>query len=369
MRSLTTLSSMLPSILAAVLVTASVNQAAAQSAEEFFKKTKDITLILSAGAGGGYASYGRSFARYFGHHLPGDPTIIVQNMPGGGGLRATNFLYTNAPKDGSVLGLIHSSVPLAPLYGMDAAKFDATKFNWIGSMNTANGICIAWAQSPIQTYKDLYDKQFIVGGTGAGSQMETLPAMLNALLGTKNRIISGYKGGNDVYLAMERGEVHGRCGGLKSSIRSTRPDWFPQKKINVVIQISSERDPDFADVPTVFELIGNDERKKKILNLVLAPMEMDRPVLAPPGVAADRVKMLRDAFVATMKDKDFVSEAEKQSLELDWFDGDKLTRIINTAYAISPDIAHAAADSLKPKAADRSLKEGAQESGGGGGSN
>lgn len=354
-------------VFAAALVVASSHPAAAETAEEFYKKTKDITLTLSAGAGGGYAAYGRAFARHFGNHLPGHPNIIVQNMPGGGGLRATNFLYTNAPKDGSMLGLIHSSVPLAPLYGLEAAKFDSTKFNWIGSMNTANGICVAWHSSPIKTYKDLFDKQFIVGGTGAGSQMETLPAMLNAILGTKNKIISGYKGGNDVYLAMERGEVHGRCGGLKSSIRSTRPDWFPQKKVQVVIQISTERDPDFPEVPTVLELL-KDERSKQILKLVLAPMEMDRPVLAPPGVADDRVKLLRAAFLATMKDPNFVAEAEKQSLELEYFDGERLTAIINTAFAISPEIAKAAADALKPRSTDRTLKEGAVEGGGGGGS-
>jgi tripartite-type tricarboxylate transporter receptor subunit TctC len=360
MRSMTAI----PLVTAEAILVAAAQPASAESAEEFFKKTNDITLTLSAGPGGGYSSYGRAFARYFGNHMPGHPNIIVQNMPGGGGLRATNFLFNNAPKDGSMLGLIHSSVPLAPLYGMKAAKFDATKFNWIGSMNTANGICVAWHESPIKTYKDLFDKTFIVGGTGAGSQMETLPAMLNALLGTKNKIISGYKGGNDVYLAMERGEVHGRCGGLKSSIRSTRPEWFPKKLVNVVIQISAERDPDFPDVPTVMELIGNDEFKKKILHLVLAPMEMDRPVLAPPGVPDDRVKMLRDAFAATMKDKGFVAEAEKQHLELEWFGGDKLDKIIKSAYAISPDVAHAAAEALKPKASDRSLKEGAKENGG-----
>ena len=342
---------------------AAAHMAGAQPAEEFFKKTKDITLTLSAGAGGGYASYGRAFARFYGNHLPGTPNIVVQNMPGGGGLRATNFLYTNAPKDGSMLGLIHSSVPLAPLYGMEAAKFDPTKFNWIGSMNTANGICVAWHGSPIKTYKDMMEKQFIVGGTGAGSQMETLPAMLNALLGTKNKIISGYKGGNDVYLAMERGEVHGRCGGLKSSIRSTRPDWFSDKKVKVVIQITAERDPDFPDVPTVMELLKG-ERNKKILQLVLAPMEMDRPVLAPPDVAADRVALLRQAFNATMTDKGFIAEAEKQHLELEWFDGDRLAGIIRTAFAIEPEIAQAAADALKPKTQDRSLKEGAVEGGG-----
>lgn len=362
MRSMTAISL----VFAAVAVIASIRPAAAQTAEEFYKKTKDITLTLSAGAGGGYASYGRLFGRHFGHHVPGNPNIIVQNMPGGGGIRATNFLYTQAPKDGSMLGLIHSSVPLAPLYGLKAATFDSTKFNWIGSMNMANGICVAWHDSPIKTTQDLFDKQFIVGGTGAGSQMETLPAMLNAILGTKNKIISGYKGGNDVYLAMERGEVHGRCGGLKSSIRSTRPDWFSQNKVRVVIQISDQRDPDFPDVPTVTELIKG-ERNKQILRLVLAPMEMDRPVLAPPGVADDRVKLLRTAFLATMKDPEFVAEAEKQSLELEYFDGERLATIINTAFAISPDIAQAAADALKPRSSDRTLKEGAVESSGEGG--
>ena len=362
MRSMTAVSL----VLAAAVGVVSSRPAVAQSAEEFYKKTKDITLTLSAGEGGGYASYGRLFGRYFGHHLPGHSNVIVQSMPGGGGLRATNFLYSTAPKDGSMLGLIHSSVPLAPLYGLEAAKFDSTKFNWIGSMNTANGICVAWHSSPIKTSQDLFDKQFIVGGTGAGSQMETLPAMLNAILGTKNKIISGYRGGNDVYLAMERGEVHGRCGGLKSSIRSTRPDWFSQSKVRVVIQISDQRDPDFGDVPTVTELIKG-ERNKQILRLVLAPMEMDRPVLAPPGVADDRVKLLRAAFLATMKDPQFVAEAEKQSLELEYFDGERLTAIINAAYAISPDIAEAAADALKPRSADRTLKEGAVESSGEGG--
>jgi tripartite-type tricarboxylate transporter receptor subunit TctC len=161
--------------------------------------------------------------------------------------------------------------------------------------------------------------------------------------------------------------VHGRCGGLKSSIASTRPDWFPQKKVNVVIQIAAERDPDFADTPTVMELI-KDDRNKKILALVLAPMEMDRPVLAPPGVPADRVAMLRAAFNATMTDQGFVSEAEKQHLELEWFDGERLDKIIKTAFAISPDIAQAAADALKPRATDRTLKEGAQEGAGDGGS-
>ena len=334
--------------------------AAGQPAEEFYKNAKDIRLIISAGAGGGYSAYGRAFARHFGGHMPGNPNIVVQNMPGGGGLRATNFLYNVAPKDGSVIGLVHSSVPLAPLYGIKAAKFDSTRFNWIGSMNTANGMCVFWHESPIKTWQDLLEKPSIVGGTGAGSQMETLPAMLNAIFGTKIKIISGYKGGNDVYLAMERGEVQGRCGGLKSSIRSTRPDWFPNKKVVVPIQISDERDPDFPDAPTVMEL-AKKERDRDVLQLVLAPMQMDRPVLAPPGVPADRVKVLRTAFMATMKDPKFRADARKQHLEIEYFDGEKLDRLMKKAYRTPPDVVQAAAEALKPRDSDRTIRAGAAE--------
>ena len=170
-------------------------------------------------------------------------------MPGAGGIRAMIYLQNVAPKDGTTIGLVHSSVPFAPLYGIKGANFDPRKMNWIGSINAATGICVSWTASGVTKWQDLFDKEYIVGGTGAGSQMETMPAMLNKLFGTKIKIVSGYKGGNDVYLAMERGEVQGRCGGLKSSIKSTRPDWFPKKKVSVPIQIALERDPEFPDSP------------------------------------------------------------------------------------------------------------------------
>ena len=210
-----------------------------------FYKGKQINWILSAGAGGGYSAYALAFAPYFSTHIPGNPHIVVQNMPGAGGIRAMLYLQSVAPKDGTTIGLVHSSVPFAPLYGIKGASFDPRQMNWIGSINAATGICVSWTASGITKWQDLFDKEFIVGGTGAGSQMETMPAMLNKLFGTHIKVISGYKGGNDVYLAMERGEVQGRCGGLISSIKSTRPDWFPQKKVSVPIQIATERDPEF----------------------------------------------------------------------------------------------------------------------------
>jgi len=310
-----------------------------------FYKGRSISWILSAGAGGGYSSYAQAFAPYFSAHIPGNPTIVVQNMPGGGGIRAMLYLESVAPKDGATLGLVHSSVPFAPLYGIRAASFDPRKMNWIGSIDASTGICVAWHTSGIATWQDLLTKTFVVGGSGAGSQMETMPEMLNKLFGTKIKVVSGYKGGNDIYLAMERGEIQGRCGGLISSISATRPDWFPQKKVNVPIQIATARNPMFPDVPTVMEL-AKDERTKKILQLVLAPLEMDRPILAPPGAPPERVAALREAFHAAMNDPGFIAEAAKEHLEIREISGPQVARVLDDAYAMPPEITKAATEAM-----------------------
>ncbi|HEY3641199.1 MAG TPA: tripartite tricarboxylate transporter substrate-binding protein [Xanthobacteraceae bacterium] len=310
-----------------------------------FYKGKQINWILSAGAGGGYSAYALAFAPYFSKHIPGTPHIIVQNMPGAGGIRAMLFLQSVAPKDGTTIGLVHSSVPFAPLYGIKGASFDPRQMNWIGSINAATGICVSWTASGITTWQDLFDKEFIVGGTGAGSQMETMPAMLNKLFGTRIKVISGYKGGNDVYLAMERGEVHGRCGGLISSIKSTRPAWFPQKKVSVPVQIALERDPEFPDSPAVIEF-AKDQRSKDILQLILAPMGMDRPILAPPGTPPEIVAALRKAFHETMNDPAFIAEAERQHLEIEEVGGDKIARLLQSAYVLPPEVVKAANEAM-----------------------
>jgi tripartite-type tricarboxylate transporter receptor subunit TctC len=320
------------------------NAASADPVEDFYKG-KTINWILSAGAGGGYSSYAHVFAPHFSAHIPGKPSIAVQNMPGAGGIRAMLYLQSVAPKDGTTIGLVHSSVPFAPLYGIKGANFDPRQMNWIGSINAATGICVSWTASGITKWADLFDKQYIVGGTGAGSQMETMPAMINKLFGTKIKVISGYKGGNDVYLAMERGEVTGRCGGLKSSIKSTRPDWFPQKKVSVPIQIALERDPEFPDSPALVEF-AKDERTKQILQLILAPMRMDRPILAPPGTPADRVAALRQAFHATMNDPSFLADAKKANIEIDEVSGEEVAHIVEAAYAMPADVIKAANEAM-----------------------
>lgn len=315
-----------------------------------FYEDKQISWILSAGAGGGYSTYAHAFAPILSEHIPGKPKIVIQNMPGAGGIKAMNYLMSVAPKDGTTIGLVHSSVPFAPLYGMKGATFDPRQMHWLGSLNTASAMCVAWHTSGIKTWDDLKNKNYVVGTSGAGSQMETLPTMLNKLFGTKIKIISGYKGGNDVFLAMERGEVHGRCGGLVNSINSTRPDWFPEKKVVVPIQLALERNSRFPDVPSVVEF-AKDEKTKQMLQLIFSPQGMDRPVLMPPGTPAERVAALRKAFEAASADPRWVEEAKKQGLETDPVSGDKVAKIIANAYSFKPEIIAAATEamSVRPK--------------------
>jgi tripartite-type tricarboxylate transporter receptor subunit TctC len=327
--------------LAAIAVLGFAGTAAAADPIADFYKGKQVNWILSAGAGGGYSSYAHVFAAYLGAHIPGKPTVVVQNMPGAGGIRAMTYFASVAPKDGTVIGLVHSSVPFAPLYGIKGANFDPRKMHWLGSINAASGICVSWTASGVTTWNDLLTKGFVVGGTGAGSQMETMPAMLNELFGTKIKIISGYKGGNDVYLAMERGEVQGRCGGLKSSIKSTRPDWFPQHKVSIPIQIALKRDPEFKDSPAIVEF-AKDEKTKQILQLILAPMGMDRPLLAPPGTSPEIVAALRKAFHEAMADPGFIADAAKAHIDIDEISGEDVAKIIDEAYAMPPDVIAAA---------------------------
>ena len=310
-----------------------------------FYKGKNINWILSAGSGGGYATYAHAFAPFLSAHIPGKPHIVVQNMPGAGGIRAMLYLNAVAPKDGTTIGLVHSSVPFAPLYSIRGANFDPRQMHWIGSITSAFGICVSWAKSGITKWEHMFEREFIVGGTGAGSQMETMPAMLKQLFGAKVKIVSGYKGGNDVYLAMERGEVHGRCGGLVSSIKATRPDWFPEKKIAVPIQIALQRDPEFPDSPAVIEFV-KDERTRQILELILSPFEMDRPILAPPGTPAERVAALRKAFSAAMRDPGFIAEAHKQNIEIKEISGERVTEVLRRAYAMPPEVIKAANEAM-----------------------
>src|SRR5947199_985402 len=227
-------------ILGALLAVVAAGSVSAQAPEPFFKG-KQIRIVISAGVAGGYNEYARLLASHMGNHIAGKPDFIVQSMPGAGGLLATNYLCAQTPQDRTTSGLIHSSVPLAPLFGTQGARFDAQKFHWLGSMDRSDGPCTAWHTSPAKTWADLLQTPFIVGSSGVGSQMDIYPAMLNKLFGTKIKVVGGYKDGGSIFHAMEREEIHGRCGPQLTAIRSLRPHWITEGKVTIPIMISEKR--------------------------------------------------------------------------------------------------------------------------------
>jgi tripartite-type tricarboxylate transporter receptor subunit TctC len=317
-------------------------------AQEPFYKGKTIRFIISAGVAGGYAEYARMLAAHMGDHLAGKPDFIVQSMPGAGGLLATNYLYSNAPQDGTTIGLIHSSVPLAPLFGTQGARFDAQKLNWIGSMDRSDGPCTAWHTSPVKTWAQMLTTPFIVGSSGVGSQMDIYPAVMNKLFGTKIKVIGGYKDGALIFQAMEREEIHGRCGPQLTSIRALRPQWLTEHKIVVPIMVSERRSPMFPDSPSIMEFV-KDEPTRQQIRLLIVTQDLDRPVLAPPGVPAHRVKELREAFNATMKDPAFRADIDRVRLTLDWVPGEEVAKTIAAAYAMPTEVVAAAKQMMAGK--------------------
>lgn len=261
---------------------------------------------------------------------------------------AANYLYAQAPQDGTTMGIVHSSVPLTPLWGNKGVRFDTLKFNWIGSLDRTDGMCIAWHASPIKTWADMLEKPFTVGSSGAGSQMDTYPAILNKLFGTKMKVIAGYKDGTDVYLAMERGELDGRCGGQLTVIKATRPTWLTERKINVPILIADKRSAEFPDTPTVMEFV-KDEPVRRQLELLMISQSLDRPLMLPPGVPAERVAELRAAFDATMADPAFRADVERRSLHLDPMGAHDMTAALARAFALPPEVIAGAREMMAGK--------------------
>ena len=331
----------------AVVVMSPVVGAHAQSPADFYKG-RNVEMEIGYSVGGGYDVYARLIARFIGKHIPGNPTIVTKNMEGAGSLRLANWLYTAAPKDGSVFGTIGRGLAFDPLLGAKGAQFDATKFSWIGSANDEVSVCVAWQGTGITKFEDLMTKQLIVGGTGGGSDTDVFPQILNGVLGTKMRLISGYPGGNDVGLAMERGEVQGRCGWSWSSVVATHKDWVDQKKVNILVQLSLEKHPDLPDVPLIIDLAKTDEQRQ-ILKLIFARQVMGRPYVAPPNVPKDRLEALRTAFMETMKDPEFLAQAEKAKLEITPVSGEAVDKLVRDVYQTPPEIAGKAARVLNQK--------------------
>jgi tripartite-type tricarboxylate transporter receptor subunit TctC len=325
-------------VIAAALVAAVAPAAIvlAQSVEEFYKN-RDMDLYVGYSTGGAYDFYARVIGRHMGTHIPGNPTLVPKNMEGAGSLRLANYLYRVAPHDGSALGTIGRGIAFDPLLIGQGDAFDAQKFSWIGSANNEVSVCVAMKDSGITKFEDLFTKELTVGGTGTSADTDQFPRVLNGVLGTHFKIVEGYPGGNDVVLAMERGEVKGRCGWSWSSVKTTHKDWLDDKRMIVLVQLSLTKHPEMPDVPLVTDFAKTDEQRA-ILKLIFARNVMGRPYVAPPNLPADRLATLRQAFMDTMKDKDFLTEADKAELEINPVSGEDVEKLVKDVYATPPDI-------------------------------
>jgi len=306
----------------------------AQSPSDFYKG-RNINLYIGYSPGGAYDLYARAIARHMGGHIPGNPTIVPQNMEGAGSLRLANYLYRVAPQDGTAFATFGRGIAFDPLLLGQGDAFDAQKLNWLGSANNEVSVCVAMKSSGITRFEDLFTKELTVGGTGASSDTDQFPRVLNAVLGTHFKIVQGYPGGNDVVLAMERGEVQGRCGWSWSSVLSTHKSWIADKRMIVLVQLSLTKHPDLPDVPLAMDFAKTDEQRQ-ILKLMFARNVMGRPYVAPPNLPADRVAVLRKAFMDTMTDKDFLAEADKMQLEINPVSGAEVEKLVKDVYATSP---------------------------------
>lgn len=294
---------------------------------------KTVQMIIGFGPGGGYDMWGRVVARHIGKHLPGNPTVVPQNMPGAGSFLAANNIYNIAPKDGTAMAIIARDAALGPITGAGGARFDPTRLTWLGTPTTETNVCIAYDTPTLKarSLKDLQQSELVVGDTGVGTGTHAYPKALNALLGLKFKIISGFPSSSDVFLAMERGEVEGICESL-DSVHGKRPDWIEKKTVSLLFQGGAEPSPEIKDVPFVLKF-AKDEETKKAIEFLYAGQGIGRPFVAPPDLPTGVLKMMRDAFNATMKDPAFIAEVKKSKLDLAPETGEKLEALVKRIYA------------------------------------
>jgi tripartite-type tricarboxylate transporter receptor subunit TctC len=323
-------------VVAFALLAVATRFAAAQSPSDFYKN-RNIDEYIGYSTGGAYDFYARVIGRHMGAHIPGNPTLVPRNMEGAGSLRLANWLYRVAPQDGSAFGTIGRGIAFDPLLIGKGDQFDAQKFNWLGSANNEVSVCVALKDSGINKFEDLFSEELTVGGTGTSADTDQFPRVLNNVLGTHFKIVEGYPGGNEVVLAMERGEVNGRCGWSWSSVKSTHKAWIDEHKMIVLVQLSLNKHPELPDVPLVTDFAKTDQ-ERAILKMVFARQVMGRPYAAPPNVPADRLAALRSAFMATMTDKDFLAEAEKTQLEVNPVAGEDVEKLVRDIYTTPSDI-------------------------------
>jgi tripartite-type tricarboxylate transporter receptor subunit TctC len=306
------------------------------SAADFYAG-RQITFIAGSGVGGGYDLLTRLAARHVGRLLPGNPTIIVQNLPAAGSLVAANQIYNTAPKDGTVVAFIQRGMLLAKLINPSGVRFELNKLNWLGNLASETGLVLAWHTAPHRTAKDLLEQELIVGGQ-VGVDPEITPRLYNSLIGTKFKIVNGYNGTAEIALAIERGEVQGIADWSWASFKKQRPDWLRDKKVTLLLQGALQRDPELPDLPSALDFVRN-EADRKVLELFFTQKTIARPVIAPPGVPADRIATLRAAFAALATDRDFLADAERSGLDVAPISGAAVDKVVALIAGAPADVA------------------------------
>lgn len=295
-------------------------------ADEFYKG-KSITLVIGYAPGGGYDTNARLVARFLSKHVPGNPTIVPNNMPGSGGLTATLYLYAVAPKDGSVIGLVNRSYAIEPILYPDTAKYDPKRFNPIGSSSSEVSIGAVWHSAPVNTLTDLKSTEVAMGATSATDDTGRFPIILRKLVGARVKVVTGYPGGNNILKAMESGEVHGRVGWSWDSIKSRSRPWLQEKKVRLIVQMALEKAKDLPDVPNIMEFAKSD-LDRRALELIFTPQAAAWPIIAPPDVPRDRVTLLRRAFDRMLADQELLAEARKIQIDINPVAGEAMDKLV-----------------------------------------
>jgi tripartite-type tricarboxylate transporter receptor subunit TctC len=307
---------------------------------------QQATMVIGYSPGATYDIYGRTFARYLGRHLPGNPNIVIQNMTGAGSLRSANFIYNQAPKDGSTIGIFARGLAMQPLLDMTGIQYEARKFSWIGSISSDVSLVLSWHTRPFKTIDDLRKNEMVVAGTGSGADSVIFPYILNGVLGTKMKVVTGYPGAADFLLAVERQEADGTAGVSWSGILAARPEWITNKRINVIVQLGLKRHPGMDPAPLITDFAKNDS-DRGVLDLIFARQDMAYPIVAPPGTPPERLAQLRQGFEATMRDPEFLADAEKQHLESKFMRGEEIEKLIERIYASPQEVVARAVSAIE----------------------
>jgi tripartite-type tricarboxylate transporter receptor subunit TctC len=319
-----------------VAIAASGGVAAEISVAEFYRRTP-LTLVVGSDVTGDYDAAARLLSRHLGRHIPGNPNVVVQNMPGASGIKAANWLYAVAPRDGSVIGTFNKSMPFYEVTGTANVNYKSNQFSWIGSSTWSNNLVVVTARTGIKTIEDAKLRSVTMGSIGAGGTMSTYPLMLNNTVGTKFKLVQGYAGGQMVDLAMERGEVDGRGSYTWADLKARRSDWLKQGKLNVLVQFGLEREADLADAPLAMEL-ARDATERAAFAFISADIAIGKPFVLPPEPPAERIVALRKAFADTMKDPDYLADAKTVEAEVKPTPGVTLQKIVADIIATSPDV-------------------------------